>query len=57
MTISTERAARKGFTLRDAWREFWKHPSPWVIGGTLAAALPRASSSATGRSPTRSCRW
>jgi Fatty acid hydroxylase superfamily len=39
MTAATERAARKGFTLRDAQREFWKHPSPWVIGATLAVAL------------------
>jgi hypothetical protein len=39
MTISTERAARKGFTLRDARREFLKYPSPWVIGATLVAAL------------------
>ena len=39
MTISTERAARKGFTLRDAWREFLKHPSPWMIGATLAVAI------------------
>jgi hypothetical protein len=40
MTISTERAARKkGFTLRDARREFLKYPSPWVIGTTLVAAL------------------
>lgn len=39
MTITTERTARKGFTLRDAGREFWKHPSPWIIGATLASAL------------------
>ena len=39
MTISTERTARKGFTLWDAWREFWKHPSPWMIGATLVAAV------------------
>ena len=39
MTITTERTARKGFTLRDAGREFWKHPSPWMIGATLASAL------------------
>jgi hypothetical protein len=39
MTITSERAARKGFTLRDAWREFWKYPSPWVIGATLTVAL------------------
>lgn len=30
---------RKGFTLADAAREFWKHPSPWMIGVTLLAAL------------------
>jgi hypothetical protein len=34
-----ERAARKTFTLRDAWREFSKYPSPWMLGTTLAAAL------------------
>ena len=39
MTVATERAARKGFTLRDAGREFSKYPSPWVIGVTVAAAL------------------
>ena len=39
MTIATERPTRKGFTLRDAGREFWKHPSPWVIGAILTAAL------------------
>jgi hypothetical protein len=30
---------RKGFTLSDARREFSKHPSPWMIAATLAAAL------------------
>jgi sterol desaturase/sphingolipid hydroxylase (fatty acid hydroxylase superfamily) len=39
MTVTTERAARKGFTLRDAGHEFSKYPSPWVIGVTVAAAL------------------
>jgi hypothetical protein len=39
VTISTERPARKGFTLRDARREFCKHPSPWMIGAVLGAAL------------------
>jgi sterol desaturase/sphingolipid hydroxylase (fatty acid hydroxylase superfamily) len=39
MTITTERAVRKGFTLRDAGREYWKHPSPWIIGATLAVAI------------------
>ena len=39
MTASTARIARQGFTLSDARREFWKHPSPWMIGVTLVAAL------------------
>lgn len=40
MTASATRVgARRTFTLSDAWREFWKHPSPWMIGATLAAAL------------------
>jgi sterol desaturase/sphingolipid hydroxylase (fatty acid hydroxylase superfamily) len=39
MTVSTERPVRKGFSLRDARREFLKYPSPWVIGVTLAVAL------------------
>jgi sterol desaturase/sphingolipid hydroxylase (fatty acid hydroxylase superfamily) len=39
MTTTHERAARRAFTLSDARREFWKHPSPWMIGATLVAAL------------------
>ena len=39
MTVSAERPARKGFTLRDARREFSKYPSPWIIGTTVVAAL------------------
>ena len=39
MTISTERPTRKGFTLADAGREFWKHPSPWMIGAMFVGAL------------------
>ncbi len=38
MTTSTERPARKGFTLRDARREFLCHPSPWMIGVVLVGA-------------------
>jgi hypothetical protein len=38
-TTRSERTARKGFSLGDAWREFWKHPSPWMIGANLAVAL------------------
>jgi hypothetical protein len=39
MTTATERTRRRGFTLSDAGREFWKHPSPWMIGVTLVAAV------------------
>jgi len=39
MTISTERPTRKGFALADAGREFWKHPSPWMIGVVFVLAL------------------
>lgn len=39
MTMATERATRRAFTLRDASRQFAKYPSPWVISLTLAAAL------------------
>jgi Fatty acid hydroxylase superfamily len=39
MTTSTERTARKGFTLWNACREFWTYPSPWMLGTTLVAAL------------------
>ncbi len=36
---SIERPARKGFGLSDAAREFWKRPSPWMIGAMFVAAL------------------
>ncbi len=39
MTISAERPTRRGFTLGDAGREFWKQPSPWMIGAVFGAAL------------------
>jgi hypothetical protein len=39
MTTPIRRPARKGFTLSDAGREFWKHPSPPMIGATFVAAL------------------
>jgi sterol desaturase/sphingolipid hydroxylase (fatty acid hydroxylase superfamily) len=32
-------SSRRTFTLADAAREFWKHPSPRTIGATLVAAL------------------
>jgi len=34
-----ERTLRRGLTLGAAFREFIRHPSPWVIGTTLVAAL------------------
>jgi hypothetical protein len=30
---------RRVFSLSDAAREFWRHPSPWIIAATLVAAL------------------
>ncbi|WP_107653591.1 sterol desaturase family protein [Nocardia suismassiliense] len=34
-----ERSLRRGLTLGAAFREFLRHPSPWLIGGTLIAAV------------------
>jgi hypothetical protein len=39
MATTSVRARSTGFTLGDAGREFWKHPSPWMITITLLAAL------------------
>lgn len=39
MTTTDARRVRKAFTLADALGEFWKHPSPWMIGATLVAAV------------------
>ena len=39
MTISAERPTRRGLTLADAGREFWKHPSPWMIGVMFVGVL------------------
>jgi hypothetical protein len=38
-TISSRRVERRGFSLADAAREFWRHPSPWMIAVTLVAAV------------------
>jgi hypothetical protein len=36
----TGQARRRGsLTLRAAWTEFWKHPSPWLVSAFLAGAL------------------
>jgi Fatty acid hydroxylase len=32
-------AGKAAFTLSDAGRQFWKHPSPWMIAATLVAAF------------------
>ncbi|MEV6256135.1 sterol desaturase family protein [Nocardia sp. NPDC051911] len=34
-----ERALRRGLTLGQAFEEFLRHPSPWMIGTTLVGAL------------------
>ncbi|MFD0362120.1 sterol desaturase family protein [Nocardia sp. GCM10030253] len=34
-----ERALRRGLSLGEAFREFLRHPSPWLIGITLLAAI------------------
>ena len=38
MTTTSTRTGRKRFTLIDARREFWRHPSPWMIAATLVVA-------------------
>ena len=32
-------AGRRGMTLTDAAREFWRHPTPWLLAGALIAAV------------------
>lgn len=39
MNTSSSRPVRRAFTLADTRREFIRHPSPWLIGATLAGAL------------------
>lgn len=34
--VTGTRRARVG--LKQAWAEFWRHPSPWLMGGTIVAA-------------------
>lgn len=38
MTTGPARSTRARLTLFDAGREFWRHPSPWMIGATLVVA-------------------
>lgn len=37
MTDATK--ARRGMTLSEAAREFWRHPTPWLLSAALVAAL------------------
>ena len=32
-------AGGRGMTLTDAAREFWRHPTPWLLAGALLAAV------------------
>jgi hypothetical protein len=38
-TTTPSRTERRAFALLDAAREFWRHPSPWMIGAGLIVAL------------------
>ena len=38
-TTTSSRTERRTFTLPDAALEFWRHPSPWMIGSALVVAL------------------
>lgn len=38
-TRTQARVSRRGMTLTDAAREFWRHPTPWLIAGALVAAV------------------
>jgi hypothetical protein len=37
--ITGQARRRTGLALRAAWREFWRHPSPWLISSFLVAAV------------------
>jgi hypothetical protein len=38
-TTTSSRTERRTFALPDAAREFWRHPSPWMVGSALIVAL------------------
>ena len=38
-TTTPSRTERRAFALPDAAREFWRHPSPWMIGAGLIVTL------------------
>ncbi len=37
--ITGQAARRRSLPLGGAWRQFWRHPSPWLIAGSLLAAV------------------
>lgn len=37
--MTQDRPTRRGMTLGDAVREFWRHPSPWLITAALVIAV------------------
>lgn len=37
--VTGRQGARRSLSMREAWREFWHHPSPWLIAGSLVAAV------------------
>jgi hypothetical protein len=37
--MTPTQTGRRGRTLTDAAREFWRHPTPWLLAGALAAAV------------------
>jgi len=37
--ITGQARRRTSLSLRAAWREFWRHPSPWLISSFLVAAV------------------
>jgi hypothetical protein len=39
MTTMRVAGKGKGFPLSNAWREFWRHPSPWMLAVALMTAL------------------
>ena len=42
------RTRRESVSLGTAWRRFWRAPSPWLIGGFLAAAVAGRAVAGTG---------
>jgi hypothetical protein len=39
MSTTDTKSGRRGVTLADAGREFWRHPTPWLLSGAFVAVL------------------